>query len=490
MGAEAGRFGVAKTIFFSLIITSLGFVTLDWISSYLAFPRPSIETPPKSHYFEFDPILMWRLSPGYRDDKIAISEDGFRCDERIEAGSGRKLIFVVGGSTVFGLGSRSDQTVSYFLQRLLDARPGGERFEVVNAGVTGYYSTQELILAHRKLIGYAPSVIVALTGRNDVFYALHPAYRADAIPYHGQIRSSVGALDPYFTPGEGREPRMHMMRLMARTLRAVVEEDWAEEWSGPGLRFHPEAVDIFIRNQLATRALLKGMGVEYHLFLQPIISWPPHKQAPQESALPRPAYLDLLTDGYRRLVEKADGAFDRTWYHGLMALPENVQEALFIDNVHFSEVGAREAARTIARALVGEVGVPWINFADGPQTMFLGGGWHDLESGYRWTRKQAEAVVRCPSPGRHGLRFRMSGNAGRVPARLRITFRGNTVIESDLDAGQEIDLAAGVPSAWAGSVETLSIELSRTWVPKDLGINDDPRELGILVRAFGIEAVD
>lgn len=487
MTTPSRRLGLGKTIAFGLIVSTLTLILIDWVASYLVPPPPRIEAIPTSHYFRFDPILMWRPMPGYRDDLVAISGDGFRGEERIQPEAGRKLVFLLGGSTVFGLGLHNDQTIACFLQRLIDARPGGERYQVVNAGVTGYYSTQELILAQRKLIAYRPAIIISLTGRNDVFYSLEPDYRADEIPYHGQLRGALGALDPYFTPSEAREPKLHLMQLMSRTYHRVKEMDWAQEWSGSNLKFHPEAIHTFIRNERSLQALLSAHGIEYRLFLQPLLTWPPRKQSLADKSLHRPAYLDLLTTGYQQLVAEAREELKEDWFGDVLTLPDDERESIFIDNAHFSEYGSRIVARLIARAVFGDAAAPWISLEDRRSAVFLGAGWYDQENGYRWTGKRAEATIECPSGEGDGLTFRIEGNAGAVPSHLRVLFGARLVLDADLTANQEITLLRTVPAEWRGLVSQLTIETTPTWVPKNLRMNDDTRELGVLIRAFGFE---
>lgn len=487
MSDEPRRIGAAKTVVFSLVVTGFVLLIVDWVASYIVPPPPRISAVPRSHYFEFDPILMWRPMPGYRDDKVAISNDGFRGEELIDKRSGRKLVLLLGGSTVFGLGLNGDQTISHFLQQILDARSGRERYQVVNAGVTGYYSTQELVLAQRKLIAYEPAMIIALTGRNDIFYSLQPAYRLDSVPYHGQIRGAVGALDPYYTEREARPPALHIMKLMSQAYRHVKEIDWAEEWSGPDLKYHPESIPNFIRNEKSLHALLAEHGVEYHLFLQPLLTWPERESSAAEQALHRPTYLDMLTGGYAQLAADAGRDIEGDWFHGVLKLQADTTGSLFIDNAHFSELGCRQVARSIAAAVFGQDSVSWINMADRSAAGFLAGGWHDMEAGYRWTGRRAQSILKCPEAGGGALRFRIEGDAGPVPTTLRILFGEKVLLESALAAGQVIDLKATVPAGCAGTVKQLTIEASPPWVPKELGMNSDPRELGVLVRAFGFE---
>ncbi len=172
------------------------FVAVDYLASYLG---PQVTAPVAqvtAEYLEFDPLQMWRLRRGYDYGGIHVSTDGFRHDAPLDAHAGSQLVFVLGGSTVFGVGVGSTQTISYFLQQLGDRFHKDRKLLFVNAGVTAYYSTQELIHLERNLLPHRPDLVISLTGRNDAFYGLHPNYIPDSIPYHGMMRRDLGALDP------------------------------------------------------------------------------------------------------------------------------------------------------------------------------------------------------------------------------------------------------------------------------------------------------
>jgi lysophospholipase L1-like esterase len=475
-------FGLRKSLAYASVLFLATVLLLDWTASYLAPPAPVPTRRPQERYFEFDPLLMWRLRPGFREGSIAISPEGFRASAneasgRPQAAAGRKLVFLLGGSTVFGLGVPGEQTVSAFLQELL-----GDEYHVVNAGVTGYASTQELILTHRRLLDFGPHRVLALTGRNDVFYALHPAYRPDEVPYHGLIREQVGALDPYASPGDPREPRFHLFRLLARALRPVAIR-WDREWSAAGLRADPRATGVFLRNERALHALLAGLGVRYDLFLQPTINHPPRRLAPQEAA-GAPAYLAPLNEGYRPLVDAATERLGGDWCHGIVALPDS-EEPLFLDDAHFTETGARAAARALYRAAFSEISTARIDFASGPRGALLVSGWHDHERDFRWTRRRARALLRVPDAGG---RFSLSGTVGDVDERVTVSLEGRELLAREVRARDEVSLEAPVPAALCGRAVEVEVSVSRPWVPKDLGINPDPRELGIRVRSLGFLA--
>ena len=303
-----------------------------------------------AEYLEFDPFQMWRLRRGYEYSGIRISPDGFRHDARVQAPEGTQLVFVLGGSTVFGVGVSSKQTISYFLQQL--ANQSHRKLLVVNAGVTGYYSTQELIHLERNVLPYHPALVISLTGRNDAFYGLHPNYTPDSIPYHGMMRQDLGALDPYYSSLETPRWRLHSMNWFAALL-ANKRFDWLKDFESARLSFHPAAIEVFLRNQRAVHSLLQGLGVQHYLFLQPTINYPERAFAPEERGMDQDGYVAPLQQAYKRLSIETEKSLDPAWFKGPIDITKQPGQ-LFIDNVHLSEAGARLTAQAIYHSVWGD----------------------------------------------------------------------------------------------------------------------------------------
>ena len=77
-------------------------------------------------------------------------------------------IFMVGGSTTASLRATSDETtIPGYLQNLFD-NDGMKKIEVINAGVPGIMSSQELLLVQHKILDYNPDLIIVYDGTNDV----------------------------------------------------------------------------------------------------------------------------------------------------------------------------------------------------------------------------------------------------------------------------------------------------------------------------------
>jgi lysophospholipase L1-like esterase len=338
-----------KAILFSLIPAGVVFVAVDYMASYLG---PQVTAPVAqvtAEYLEFDPLQMWRLRRGYDYGGVHISTDGFRHDAPLDGNSGSQLVFVIGGSTVFGVGVGSKQTISYFLQQM--ANQFHRKLVFVNAGVTGYYSTQELIHLERNVLPHHPAVVISLTGRNDAFYGLHPNYIPDSIPYHGMMRRDLGALDPYYSSLEAPRWRLHAMNWFTDLL-ANKRFDWLKDFESSKLSFHAEAIEVFLRNQRAVHSLLQGLGVQHFLFLQPTINYPERALAAEEKGMDQDGYVAPLQQAYKRLCVATEGSLDPAWFKGEIDLSKQPGQ-LFIDNVHLSEAGARLTAEAIYRSIWG-----------------------------------------------------------------------------------------------------------------------------------------
>ena len=76
-------------------------------------------------------------------------------------------IFLLGGSTVMGLGvDRNEQTIAAVMEKRLQSL--GANIRVANCGVGAYMSWHELTYQAMELIGYNPDIVVIVDGHNEV----------------------------------------------------------------------------------------------------------------------------------------------------------------------------------------------------------------------------------------------------------------------------------------------------------------------------------
>lgn len=116
--------------------------------------------------------LLWTLKPGQRSithfghQPVKVNSQGMRGDEfPLDKPPGKIRIISFGDSYTYGYGVGQDETYPAQLARLLEERFPG-RYEVLNAGVNGYGTYQELI-ALRQALRYQPDIVTISSTYND-----------------------------------------------------------------------------------------------------------------------------------------------------------------------------------------------------------------------------------------------------------------------------------------------------------------------------------
>ena len=123
----------------------------------------------------YDPLLGWSLDPNsslvsvdsQRDlrYRIDVNSHGLRDrDVPFEKPEGRKRVLILGDSFVFGVGLNAGERFSDVLDGML-----GDDVEVINGGVPGWGTDQEMLFYESSLRRLRPDVVVlAFLGQNDV----------------------------------------------------------------------------------------------------------------------------------------------------------------------------------------------------------------------------------------------------------------------------------------------------------------------------------
>jgi len=94
---------------------------------------------------------------------------GFRGPEITrEKPAGVVRVVLLGGSTTHGWYVGDDETIAAHLQRALEQRAPGRRFEVINAALDGYDSYQVLERLRIDVVPLEPDIVILNVGINDV----------------------------------------------------------------------------------------------------------------------------------------------------------------------------------------------------------------------------------------------------------------------------------------------------------------------------------
>lgn len=134
-----------------------------WLSKYEAERK-------KSKALRWEPYTYWRRS-AFVGQHINVGHDGLRKTIGGRSDRAALQIWMFGGSTLWGTGSRDRDTIPSIVQQELDGR--GIEANVLNFGEAGYVSTQNVIALLEELKRRPkPDLVVFYDGVNDVFSAL------------------------------------------------------------------------------------------------------------------------------------------------------------------------------------------------------------------------------------------------------------------------------------------------------------------------------
>lgn len=105
---------------------------------------------------EFDPERGWRVKPGFRSDEVRTNALGARADREVGLARtpGVRRIVLVGDSFTWGEDVSNPETFAHHLERRL------ERTEVVNLGVHGYGTDQQLLHLRGLGLRLRPDLVV------------------------------------------------------------------------------------------------------------------------------------------------------------------------------------------------------------------------------------------------------------------------------------------------------------------------------------------
>lgn len=124
--------------------------------------------------FASHPYLPFVLNPSFADHNAL----GFRGAELApDKPAGVRRVACVGASTTYGLDVTAEEANPAQLGALLGREHG--RWEVINAGVPGWVSSESLVDLELRVLPLQPDVVVILQGRNEVFPQAYHGFKPD-----------------------------------------------------------------------------------------------------------------------------------------------------------------------------------------------------------------------------------------------------------------------------------------------------------------------
>jgi hypothetical protein len=249
-------------------------------------------------------------------------------------GDGQPLVvWMFGGSTMFGWGVPDDETIPSHAAKMLSRKLPQRNVTVINHGHSYFFSSQELALFHTLLRrGARPHFAVFLDGLNESFrFSL-----ADVPAFSDRLRSAFEreqrrnpTLERYFHVS----PEFPLMRLLA-SFRRRLSTDRIAPATSP-LTY--DAVHKYRVNMDAAVALGTAYGIETLFFWQPV-----------------PA--DANYAHARTLASRVRPSIDSDNFHFVADLFGGTDPAdIYVDPHHYGDKASEALATVIAQQILAQV---------------------------------------------------------------------------------------------------------------------------------------
>jgi len=258
-------------------------------------------------------------------------------------------VFVLGGSTTFGMGVTDAQTISSQLQGLFDKSHATAPVDVYNFGFSAYTSTQELLLYFKFLrMGLRPAIVIFIDGLNECLWYRNGWLEGDAI---------AGVL-------HGVRPPSIVSSLPLVRLAAGVIGVWKPNPASPpsAVRFVKEKADTIIgrydKNRALTNDLAKCFGTKVLFVWQPV---PMYDYDVKYHFLYKDAVQDARAFRLRApLVQAVYPRIEAMYRQGSMGrnflwlgnVQRGLRENLYVDSVHYNPALSALIARNIYDYLI------------------------------------------------------------------------------------------------------------------------------------------
>ena len=330
--------------------TQLAYPGQSWVHQYMTEFHAAEEERWRSYVY-------WRARP-FQGTYVNVDSQGLRrtWNASPSPAAGHLNIFMFGGSTMWGWGSRDEFTIPSHVSKKL-AKELKVAPSVVNYGEAGYVMTQEvlaLILELRR--GNIPDVAVFYDGVNDAWSSFQNS--AAGIPQNEFNRVTEFNSRHRLNVRGGLLEKLGMYRV-ARSVAGALGQ------SGSGRAVRTRAtdpalvdatVDVYFANVRLVNALAREFGFRAVFFWQPTM-YSKKVLSPDEDRWRRRG--EQQTGGGTRVFADQYRAFDAAFKHRLNTTPvDNVHDlsgiferdprTIFIDRFHSTETGNETVAGAVA----------------------------------------------------------------------------------------------------------------------------------------------
>lgn len=339
--------------------------------------------------FRYDPYLLYRYKPGASFWGCTTDANGFLHNgdptafDPLHKPAGTFRIFLLGGSTAASYHAGSNTlTIAAQLERKLNQdqellyRFHAQRFQVANAAVSGYTSTQEFLFLSLELIRYSPDMVILLHGYNEWSYSILRNWKP-----HGSLRSEEleqGLESVMMLKGSLlQSSRLLRDKIVKRARHVYKYTDvlftqarhkvlrasggsmgkYDDERRTVRSPINQASIEIYHDNLRNVAALCRGRGLRCLLILQPTFGIGKERLSDVERLVlkehgyaleHKTSYFNKLRALFSELAEQ-DGPYVRV--KDFTEVFRNISDQVYIDFAHYNQLGNQLLAERIRAEL-------------------------------------------------------------------------------------------------------------------------------------------
>jgi len=365
-------------------------------------PIPPYQRSDKSNPFSFDLHTGYTNKPGSAySEFLKIGTDGFicnsECDEMLfEKPVNEIRIFIFGGSTVAGAGvDEGKHTISAYLESLINESNVFEdkRVRVINAGVGGFFSFQEVIRFLDIALKYQPDMAIFFNGHNDyVYWQKEDVYRNikktvsvrpnfqyyDYLMIKGlnQSQTLKGAGSQLIYMFNQYVPVLHYSMIFAKELGSIISGNAYGDKSNKINVVKDVDYDIenelyskekhslfyYLNNMEAAAGVCRIKRIKCIFSLQPTLAFHVGKELSEfeRSTLERITKtnrlpnIDIFFNHAKKEFAKRNKTLNDEFIHfiDMTDIFKDIQEQIYVDKCHYNAVGNRIIAENLYNMVV------------------------------------------------------------------------------------------------------------------------------------------
>ena len=354
-----------RTVFFSLLILILFFGVLETVSYFLISNFAETGTFSSRQINNiFHPYRGW-VPP--KNAKIKTSKPFFEYPNEtyvqtnqyghvitpLQVKNPEIRIAVLGGSSVFGVGSTSNATN---IPSQLESKLNNKykiKAEVTNLAVRGYNSFQELVALHEFLLNNKVDIVIAVSGYNDAKFGLDN----DDIKYSLIQREVFDVSVPLVRKAQRQKPIAvnlegyfrefsYLMDIGFRILYRVIGQPNfpVKHQNNIDIDNIPERVEISIRNYQMMKKLAETTGAYFIFALQPsAYSWSkfPSNVSYLKNRIDEERINRIYMNRFAELLSKSSESLNII---DLRSLMNDMTTRPYVDSIHYTNAGAERIA--------------------------------------------------------------------------------------------------------------------------------------------------